>query len=218
VPLHAWHAAAGYSDIAVEAFVVGAVAALLRGEWLLGGVLAAGAAWSKNDGLVLYFPALLTASVLLSHARQTPGRMRWRHVGRFCAGFVTLAPWWAFNIVHALGVSPGPAGFGWHPGAPGLLWDRVLLGPTASILWIGVFAGVAGTCADLLEDATGRALLSVFLIVQGSILFVFCFTDAFIFLKEETTIHRSMMQFSGVAILVAAYGIHLRIGGPKPQA
>ena len=60
-----WHAAGGYSDIAVEAFLVGAVAAILRKEWLISGVMAAGVVWAKNDGLILYIPSLLLAIYLI---------------------------------------------------------------------------------------------------------------------------------------------------------
>jgi hypothetical protein len=209
VPLHAWHAAAGYSDIAVEAFAVTALAALLRGEWLLGGVMAAGAAWSKNDGLALYFPALLIAAGLLQGGRRL--REGGRNVGRFLAGFATLAPWLVFKYVHSLGVSPGRTGLGWHPDAPGLFWDRVMMGPTSGILWICVFACAVWTGRAMFRDTAGRALLAAFLTSLGGIVFVFVFTDAYAFLKDQTTIHRSMMQFSGVAILAMTYGVWLKL-------
>ncbi|MSS73432.1 MAG: hypothetical protein EXS64_18375 [Candidatus Latescibacteria bacterium] len=209
VPLHVWHAAAGYSDIAVEAFAVAALAALLRGEWLLGGVMAAGTAWSKNDGLALYFPALLIAAGLLQGGRAL--RAKGQNVGRFLIGSATLAPWLVFKYVHALGVSPGQNRLGWHPDAPGLFWNTVMMGPTSGILWICVFACAIWTGRAMFRDTTGRALLAAFLACLGGILFVFGFTDAYAFLKDQTTIHRSMMQFSGVAILIMTYGIWLKL-------
>lgn len=209
VPLHAWHAAAGYSDIAVEAFAVAALAALLRGEWLLGGVMAAGTAWSKNDGLVLYVPALLIAAGLLQGGRTL--RERGQGVGRFLAGFATLAPWLVFKYAHSLGVSPGPNRLVWHSDAPGLFWDMVMMGPTSGILWVCVFACAIWTGRAMFRDTTGRALLAAFLTSLGGIAFVFGFTDAYAFLKDESTIHRSMMQFSGVAILIMTYGVWLKL-------
>jgi len=209
VPLHAWHAAAGYSDIAVEAFAVAALAALLRGEWLLGGVMAAGTAWSKNDGLVLFFPALLIAAGLLQEGRTL--RERGQGVGRFLIGFATLAPWLVFKYAHSLGVSPGPNRLGWHSDAPGLFWNTVMMGPTSGILWVCVFGCAIWTGRAMFRDMTGRALLAAFLTSLGGVVFVFGSTDAYAFLKDQTTIHRSMMQFSGVAILVMTYGVWLKL-------
>ncbi len=70
LPLQIWHAGAGYSDIAVEVFAVASLAALLRKEWLLAGILAAGTAWSKNDGLIVFIPGLLVMSMLLQSSQK----------------------------------------------------------------------------------------------------------------------------------------------------
>ena len=53
-----------------------AVASLLRREWLLGGILTAGAAWMKNDGL-LYLPGLLFMAVLLQFSHKDILNFRW---------------------------------------------------------------------------------------------------------------------------------------------
>jgi hypothetical protein len=132
-------------------------------------------------------------------------------VGRFLIGFATLAPWLVFKHVHSLGISPGQNSLGWHPDAPGLIWKWVVMGPTSNILWIFVFACAIWTGGAMLRDRTGRALLAAFLTSLGGIVFVFGFTDAYAFLRDQTTIHRSMMQFSGVAILAMTYGVWLKI-------
>jgi len=209
VPLHAWHAAAGYSDIAVEAFAVVSLAALMRGEWFTGGLMAAGAVWSKNDGLVLFFPALLTAVGMLQ-TRNLAGRFEWRNVGRFLSGFATIAPWLIFNYIHALGITAGQGELNWHSDALALLWNAVMKGPTSSILWIFVFACAIYSWVAMFKDRTGRALILAFSVSLAAIVFIFSSTSAYRFLVDDTTIHRTMMQFSAMAVLVVTYGFWLK--------
>jgi hypothetical protein len=202
IPLNAWHAAAGFSDIAVEAFVVASVCALIEEEALLAGVLAAGAIWSKNDGLVVYVPALAVAA----------GLMLGRRALLFLAGAATVAPWLLFNLIHHLGFQPPTrGGFQWHPDAPGLLWNAFVLSPSSGVLWIFVAAAIAYSARGMLKDVKGRALLTAFFLILGSICFVFLFTSAYQFLADQTTIHRVLMQFSATAFLIAMYGLWLKI-------
>jgi hypothetical protein len=201
LPLHRWHAASGYSDIAVEAFVVAAVAALLREDWLLGGILAAGAVWSKNDGLLLYFPALLAAVAI----------MQWRKVPVFLTGFITIAPWIVFNFAHRLGFSPFQTDIGWHSDAVMLFLNALLRNPTSGILWLFIFTSLICSIVPMFRDRIGRALIAAFVVSFGSIAFVFSSTGAYNFLNDQTTIHRTLMQFSGMAIVIALYGLSMKI-------
>jgi hypothetical protein len=199
IPLQRWHQASGYSDIAVEAFVVAAVAALLRQDWLLSGVLAAGAVWSKNDGL-LYFTAVLAGIAA----------MQWRKVPIFLAGFMTIAPWLIFNSVR-LGSLPFRSETVPHPDAVMLFLNVLVNTPTSGNLWIWIFACLIYTVAVMFKDRTGRALLVIFVISFGGIAFVFTSTSAYTFLANQMTIHRALMQFSATAIVIALYGLSMKI-------
>jgi hypothetical protein len=201
VPLHAWHAAAGYSDIAVEAFTVCALAAILRHEWFLAGILAAGSLWSKNDGLFLYLPGLLAAAALIN----------WRKLGYFFAGLATISPWLIFNAFYGLGTTSGHSQLGWHSEAPRLMWKALVTSSTSSILWIGITVCVICCGSAMAANVPGRGLLAAFTISFAAILFVFSFSNSFEFLRDQTTFHRTMMQFSATAILIAAYGLSLRL-------
>jgi hypothetical protein len=210
VPLQALHAAAGYSDIAVEAFTIGSLAAVLRKEWFLAGVIAAGFLWCKNDGLFLYLPGLVAAVALID----------WRKLGTFCAGLATIAPWFIFNSYYSLGTTSGHAHLGWHPAAPRLLWHALVESSASSILWISVVACVACCSTPMFRNESGRGLLAAFAISFAAILFVFSFSNSFEFLRDQTTFHRTMLQFSGPAILISAYGLSLRLdreGINKPK-
>jgi hypothetical protein len=207
VPLHAWHAAAGYSDIAVEAFTVCSLAAILRKEWFLAGVMAAGSLWCKNDGLFLYLPGLAAAAALID----------WRKLGNFLGGFATIAPWLIFNSYYGLGMTTGHALLGWHPEAPRLLWNALVISRTSGILWIAVVTCVICCGPALFADKSGRGLLAAFLISFAEIFFIFSMSNSFQFLNDQTTIHRTMMQFSGPEILIAAYGLALRLDAAEIQ-
>lgn len=206
VPHFAWHAAAGYSDIAVAAFAIAALAALLRGEWGLGGILAAGSAWAKNDGLVLVLPAMFVASLLLPRWGE-----RRRAVGWFLVGCATLTPWFLAKAALGLGVTPNDNKLAWHPEAIEQIWDLVITGPTSSILWIGVAIAILGSGRKLFRDSTGRALLAAFTVTCAALYFVFGCTDAYVFLENQMTIHRSVLQIAPVAILVSFYAVWLQI-------
>jgi len=209
IPLHAWHAAAGYSDIAVEAFCVASVAALLRREWLWAGVMSAGAIWSKNDALVLYMPGIFAAAALMQ-VDTAKRQLDWRNLRQFLMGFATVLPWLAFNFIHGLGLTSAGGQLGWHGDAPSLLWHALIESPTSSILWICILAAIVYTGMPMLKDLTGRALMAGFFLSLSAILFIFTATSAYEFLLDETTIHRVMMQFSGMAILTAMYGLSLK--------
>jgi hypothetical protein len=201
VPLHAWHAAAGYSDIAVEAFTVCSLAAILRKEWFLAGIMAAGSLWSKNDGLFLYLPGLAAAAGLID----------WRKLGYFLGGLATITPWLMFNAYYGLGMTTGHAALGWHPDAPGLLLNTLVTSRTSGILWIAVIASVICCAPPMFANKPGRGLLAAFVITLAAILFIFSLSNSFEFLSDQTTIHRTMMQFSGPAMLIAAYGLALML-------
>lgn len=207
VPHFAWHAAAGYGDIAVAAFAIAALAALLRREWGLGGILAAGSAWAKNDGLVLVLPAMFVAALLLPLCWAE----RRRAVGWFLAGCATLTPWFLAKAALGLGVTPNDNKLAWHPEAIERIWDFVITGPTSSILWIGVAIAILGGGQRLFRDSTGRALLGAFIVACAALYFVFGCTDAYTFLENEMTIHRSVLQIAPVAILVSFYAVWLQI-------
>jgi hypothetical protein len=223
LPLQVWHAGAGYSDIAVEAFAVASLAALLRKEWFLAGVLAAGTAWSKNDGLVLYIPGLLVMTAILQFSQQGIKEFKWfkkeqwQNIVCFSAGVITLMPWLIFKYINSLGTTPGNQKFSFHLDAPKLFWIKVINGPSHSIFWIFIFISIFFSLTRMYQDKTGCALFGLFLTSFSAIAFVFSCTDAYTFLVNGMTIHRSMIQFSGIAVITAIYGVWLRMTDISPE-
>ncbi|MBF0280776.1 MAG: hypothetical protein HQM13_23490 [SAR324 cluster bacterium] len=217
LPLQVWHAASGYSEMAVETYAVVALAALLRKEWFLAGVMVAGAAWSKNDGLALFVPAILMGVGLWQFSWSDLIKLRWfdrekwQNIGWSLLGVATLAPWSIYKQVQSLILSQHGTGFDWHPDSPKLFWDYVVMGPTHSIFWLVLLATMILSSFVLCRDQAGRALFGVFWTLFFLILYVFFFTSAYEWLRIQTTIHRTMLQFAGIAVVSCTYGIWLFI-------
>jgi Ca2+/Na+ antiporter len=217
VPLHAFHAAAGHTDIAVEAFLVGSLACLLRKDMFLAGILLAGAAWSKNDALVLYTPAFFLAAFMMWRTPSAPGRKR-PNVFGLILGFATLLPWLVFNFRHTPYVTPNQEGLSWHANAFLPLLNSILIGETNSILWVFVLLAVLWSSKEMAKDGAGRVLLIVLCVSLVSIALVYVGTDAYVFLLNEATIHRTMMQLSGVGVVTAMHGIWLKLRLPSAHS
>jgi hypothetical protein len=215
MPLMSWSAMAGQADIGVVCFSVGAVSALLGRSWLLAGLMLAGAGWVKNDGFYLFYPGFL-AAVLIMNRTTDSARIRthlvsfeWKNVIAFCLGAALLVPWELYKIVQAVSLPEGirVAG-GLREGAFRLLSEAVVR-PTHQNFWIFAIASLCLTFSALIRRVEGQALLVMLLIIAASITFVFTSTPAFRFLWNGLTIHRVLLQFSGVVVITIAYGVSL---------
>ena len=181
LPLQVWHGAAGYADIAVEAFLVGAIACFIGKEFLICGILIAGAIWSKNDGLAIFFPGIL-AAVLSFHffKKDIDFSKGVRGVSLFFAGMVTVIPWLIFQGLYSKSIfnrliapvqkllSSASVNdyqviltkydFDKSRSSIDLLWDHVFTGSTFGIFWIMIFLGLLLLSKRLLTDLIGRGL------------------------------------------------------------
>lgn len=224
LPLLAFHAAAGYSDVAVSAYAFAALVSVIRKNWLSAGLLAAGAAWCKNDGLAVYLPSIAIAMAVVLVGKQCGGavspwvKTRLKPALVFCLGVATAAPWLIFNIVNHLGFSASGLSLNvrWHPEGPSLVWRTVVNGPTHGPFWPVVSVALAVAAWRLWADQAGRALLCALLFIAGSLAFVFFFTDSFEWLSNGMTVHRSVMQLAPIALFTAIYGLSL-MAGEKPE-
>ncbi len=236
LPLQVWHGASGYADIGVEAFLVGAIACFIGKEFLLCGILAAGAIWCKNDGLVLYLAGIVTA-VLSFHflKKEISISKSIKEVGYFFAGLAAVLPWLIFQSLYSYSVfkklnepikdmsgSPGSSAkklkkvlekknLDPSESSLDLLWEHVFTGSTSGIFWIIIFLGFLILSKRLLSDQIGRGLVLFFITSSAIIYYVFTFTPAYEYLLTQTTIHRVLLQFSAAALLVLGYGVSLEM-------
>ena len=233
LPLQVWHAASGYADIAVEAYVVAALAAFIRKEWWLCGLLMAGATWAKNDGLAIFLPGVLVA-VFVYHvfSRESTFLKRFLNMVQFGLGAALMLPWIVFQALYTHSVFSriikplqgllssthyDPLDYqvvltqakGSQPSSISLIWDYVFLGSTHSVFWWIIILGLLICSKNLIMDRMGRSILLFFLITVFVIFYVFTYTDAYQFLLIQTTFHRTLLQFSAAALLIVGYGMSL---------
>ena len=238
LPLQVWHGASGYADIAVEAYVVAAVACFIGKEWFLCGIFMAGTVWSKNDGLALYLPGILAGGFVYHiFLKDTLFFDRIKKMSEFVLGFSLVLPWLIFQGLHSHSVfskiitqvknlfsyqhydpnnfeiilTQVGKKFQNSPPSYELFWEHVFLGSTFGIFWIAIFLGIFFFLKRLAFDTIGRSLLIYFMITCSIIYYVFTYTPAYEFLLIQTTVHRTLLQFAPSALLVIGYGIHLEL-------
>ena len=217
LPLTAWHMVSGFSDLGTAMYVTAAAWMLLHKKWFLCGVCLAASAWIKNDSFIIYTGPFLVAVFAYSYfgkpfSSKNLFRMSsWKHSLEYLAGLLTLFPWLALRQFYKLRVTPyGETDvFGWRPDAPKLFWDRVLDAPTSNAFWIIVIGYLAVRALSLWKDRTGRMLLTLFVLSYIDLFVIFSFTPAYDWLKYNSTVNRSMLQFYGITLFTLLYAIHL---------
>lgn len=215
LPLQAWHAAAGYGEVAVEAYSAMALLCLVRRDWLLCGVFAIGMGWFKNDGSVILFPGFALAVLLMNYDWQdlknrkffNPDKLK--NIGCFIAGCLAMAPWLIIKMMFGLGFAPKQYMVMFESKAPGKFLEYVIFGMSHGVFWFAAIIILAVTIKYLIKNQTGRALVTIACYAMAMLTFVFCFTNMSEFLLIQTTIHRSMMHLYPLATSILLYGVYL---------
>ena len=238
LPLQVWHAASGYADIAVEAYIAAAVISFIRKEWLLCGLLMAGATWTKNDALALFLPGILAAGFVYHvFSKGVTSLEKIKKMGQFAGGYALVIPWLIYQAIYGASVfkqflipfkSEDSLGYqhydpndykvvltqvgetfeGSTPSYQ-LFWDSVFLGSSHGIFWLAIFVALLLLLKRMLSDLMGRSLLLFFLIYCSTIYYLFTYTHAYEFLLIQTTVHRTLLQFSTAALIIVGYGMSL---------
>ena len=234
IPLQVWQGASGYVDNAVAVFVVATIWTFIRKDWMLSGLLAAGAIWCKNDGLAIFLPGFLAVAffynVFLKEITWGVKLKRIIHIG---VGIVPIVPWLVFQALYSSSifnrivkpiqglfssidvpdyqivlVQTGKR-FENSPGSLSLFWEYVFIGSSHGVFWLVALLAIILLSKQLIVDLLGRCLLLYILITSVIIYYVFTYTPAYEFLLIQTTIHRTMMQFAPVVLMIIGYGIFL---------
>ena len=234
MPLQVWQAASGYTDIAVEAYLVAAVAAFIRKEWWLCGIFMAGTIWSKNEGFAIYVPSMILAGLAYTiFSKEEIWKDKFKIIGQFTAGLAIIFPWLIFQAIHGKSVltriikplsnmlSDNSAndfqvvlvqtGKKFRDATPSyqLFWDYVLTGPSHGIFWLLIIIGLIAFAKYLLKDIIGRSLFICLIAILGLNYYVFTYTPAYEFLMIQTTVHRVFLQFYAMALVLVGYGLSL---------
>ena len=240
LPLQVWQGASGYVDNAVAVFALATIWSFIRKDWILSGLFAAGAIWSKNDGLAIFLPGFLAAAffynVFLKEITWGVKLKRLIHIG---VGIVPIVPWLVFQALYSSSifnrivkpiqglfssidvpdyqvvlVQTGKR-FENSPGSLSLFWEHVFTGSSHGIFWLVALLAIILLSKKLITDLLGRCLLFYMLITSVIIYYVFTYTPAYEFLLIQTTIHRTMMQFAPVVLVIIGYGLFLCLDSKK---
>ena len=238
LPLQVWHAASGYADIAIEAYIAAVVISFIRKEWLLCGLLMAGATWTKNDGLALFLPGILAAGIVYHvFSKRETWSEKIKQMGQFIGGYAFAFPWLVYQAIYGVSVlnqflipfkenedlsyqnyDPNnykvvltQVGKDFEGSTPSyqLFWDTVFLGSSHGIFWLAIFVALILLLKRMLSDLMGRSLLLFFLIYCSTIYYLFTYTHAYEYLLIQTTVHRTLLQFSTAALIIVGYGMSL---------
>ena len=238
LPLQVWQAASAYVDLPVETYVVAGIIAFIRKEWWLCGLFTAGAVWSKNDGLALYLPGLLLAGFIYHFlVKGVPWVDRLKYTGQFIVGFSLVLPWLIFQAFYTDSVFTRiidpikqllsdnsyntddyqvlliQFGKKFESSTPSyeLFWEYVFLGSSHGVFWLVMFVGILLLIKQLILDRIGRSLLAFFIVTCIIIFYIFTYTPAYEFLLIQTTIHRTMLQFSASSLVIFGYAMSLKM-------
>ncbi|MEW5774433.1 MAG: hypothetical protein AB1916_13010, partial [Thermodesulfobacteriota bacterium] len=166
------------------------------------------------EGVPLSLPAM--AALAGAAAVLATGALLLRRSGAAFAARLrrTLAASWLPLLLAASALALGPAvihrlettALTWRPEAPGLFL-KVLIQPTHAALWPFVAALLLAGSPRLLRESMGRTALAGILVPLAAVFFIFSCTPAYEYLVLETTVHRSLLQLYGPALLAAFMGL-----------
>ncbi len=147
-----WHIAGGNADLAYSSFLLASVIAALNSQLFLAGLLLAGCAWTKNDGLVLATLSMSIAMIaimistgssfawpLIQKTKTTPNSrtcIRCSKLASVLLGGLTLLPWLIFRQRHQLALAPDREGLHWHFDSLPQVISELLWNPTHGFFWV----------------------------------------------------------------------------------
>jgi hypothetical protein len=224
LPLMVHHAYAGYADLMLSLFFTGCLiygyeylstreplSAVVSVSFLISSL------FTKNEGLVLIFPVLMTTILLAIWQRRLSLRS-----GSLYTLFAILLilPWVILKAHFGLGYSPGgekPSVFQINLiGLPQLF--SVVFGQGSFNLF-GLFFIVSACLYGPIWWSTDlRFLAFPVLLFLAAVLGVFLFTTDYVFLANQWTVNRSLMLFMPSYIYLVGLSIDRRPWGNKPAS
>jgi|GEM_PF-2896693 len=210
MPLEAWHMSAGYAEIFIQAYLLITLWCIMNDRFLLAGLFSAAMIWSKNEGLILFVPcviACLVIKLLLDNKKPIRDKLS-AFVTYNISWVLAISPWLAFKLLNGVGLTiPGNSNIGYVEGALAKMATALFNSPSSSILWIFLVIGMIISIPRILKSRTLLPLAVACLILLAMMTFVFTSTNAYIFLENEMTIHRSLMQIAPAFIILVVMAL-----------
>lgn len=206
IPLEFFHAFSGYSEITVQALILLFIISLLSKEWIMAGLMSCALAYTKNEGLLLYLPifSFLIAWQILRLNFDFKTKIK-SFISYLLAAILLISPWLIFKYQNGIPFSaPVAVENYFHPGSVELFFNAIFNSASSSIYWIFCLFFITIRFSAVMKNHNLQMMGVLLLFTLSLYLYVFCFTGAYIFLINQMTIHRSLLQIAPVVILLAA--------------
>ncbi len=208
LPLQFAHAASGYSEIILQALGIMFLIALIKKEYMVAGLITSTAIFAKNEGLVLYLPLFFILVLWNIVASNKNTGSLFRNLLKFLlASGVLILPWIIFKLVNDVPLTtPTQAEYYYHDGSLGLFFEAMFQSSSSSIYWSLIFILSAINIMRIIKDQNLKMILVLLLGLIIAYILIFCFTGANIFLVNQATIHRSLLQIAPIGIVLMTAG------------
>ena len=207
LPLETWHISAGYSEIIIQTYFLLTLWSISDDRYILGGIFTAAMIWSKNEGLIIFCPAATVYLIIhLLTKNELKNKQKIHRLLTYAAAWlIAIMPWLIFKWVNSVGFTvPSKQGIEYVDGSLGLFISSLFTAPSSTIFWI-----IAGLVIIIFLKRISHSKELIALSVTGIFLicalaFVFTCTGAYIFMENQTTIHRSLLQITPVFVILLA--------------
>lgn len=202
LPIASWQAGAAYFDLTVAAFFLLSLIGIRRyfagdGQiWAMSaGFFLFWAICTKNEGIVLVFPALAVGILATWIIGKSSLKSAIRDVSLFALGASPAVAYLAYRAVYHLPLSPaGKNEFAFHVDSLGLYWTLFTDWGSYNVFWYAlplfvVFFWKKFLSKDMLPVTASLVALA------GAIFATFSFTNNYQYLLDQTTINRTLLIF-----------------------
>lgn len=210
LPLEAWHITAGYVEIYMQAYLILALWGIFNGKYVFAGLMTAALIWSKNEGLILFVPTLtlcLFFTLLLNRDLDLAKKAK-LFANYKLTWIAIISPWILFKLFKGIGFTiPGNSDIGYVDGTLKLFGYAMFDNPSSSFFWAFILIGIIISSSRIIKDKKLLPIAAGAFTLLAMMLFVFTSTGAHVFLENQMTIHRSLLQIAPVFIVLVCLSL-----------
>jgi hypothetical protein len=201
IPLGFFHFISSYSDFTVGVF--SALSVICFAEWFdkddhgslcAAGLFLFGAAFAKNDGLVIVWGSTTAVAVIFAVAWKS-----WKLILPSIIAFALLLPNTILRLIYNLPLNPLrdlDNLFFYRKGAASALWEAIFDYGHSGIFWFAVPVLLLFSMKQTFHNRSRVFIGSIILGMFGIIVFTFSFTGAASFSLNQMTVNRTLMFFT----------------------
>jgi len=205
VPLMWYHSFSGYSEIAITLLIILIAYTLLNNNIIIAALLTACAIWTKNEGLFIILPTFASCLLLYTFLRSKYNIKATiiNPIMYLLYALLFISPWLIFKKINAVAwtVPLRPENY-YHEGSIEMFLEMLFKNSTSSILWIMLVIFIVVGSLKWIKSPESIFLITFLFLSMTLFIYVFCFTRSNIFLVNQMTIHRSLLQIAPLAIVL----------------